>query len=134
LRDADRPAIAWIDEHLPEQATILVNPFTWGYGLYAGNDGGYWITPLTGRQTIPPPVLYGFDNRTDKILGINEIIRKAMENSSDPTALHSLMKEENIGYLFIGRRGGVFSPRSVQESGLFQLLYQKDGVWIFQTR
>ena len=31
-------------------ATVLINPFTWGYGLYAGNDGGFWISPLAGRK------------------------------------------------------------------------------------
>jgi hypothetical protein len=134
FREADRPAITWVEDHLPEDATILVNPFSWGYGLYAGNDGGFWITPLTGRQTLPPPVLYGFDNRTDNILATNATIQKTMEYASNPTALHGMMKTENIGYIFIGQRGGRFSPRGLQESGLFNLLYQMDGVWIFQAR
>jgi hypothetical protein len=27
-------------------------------GAWRGADGGYWIMPLTGQQTIPPPMAY----------------------------------------------------------------------------
>ena len=33
-RQADLPAIQWIDDNIPEGETIVINPFAWGYGLY----------------------------------------------------------------------------------------------------
>ncbi len=46
FRDIDRPAFVWINENIPSEEVIFINPFAWGYGLYAGNDGGFWISPL----------------------------------------------------------------------------------------
>jgi hypothetical protein len=134
FRQADRPALQWIDAHLPQQATILINPFAWGYGLYAGNDGGYWITPLTGRKTVPPPALYGYDIEAGNIQRVNQISRQVIEVSSDPAALHDLLKPQGINYLYTGRRGGVLSPQLLSDSGLFEPLYSQDGVWIFRVK
>ena len=47
-RNADLPAIEWVEKNIPVNETIVINPFAWGYGLYAGSDGGYWISPLSG--------------------------------------------------------------------------------------
>jgi hypothetical protein len=132
FREADRPAMSWIRENLPEDGTVLINPFAWGYGLYAGNDGGAWISPLTGRKTVPPPVLYGFGDPAS-IQQINAISQQAIEKSADPVELHASLKTWGIPYLYVGRRGGVFSPQRLQGSGLFETLYARDGVWIFRA-
>ena len=58
-RQEDEAAMTWIKANVPEDETIVINPTGWGYGLYMGNDGGYWISPLTGRVTIPSNALYG---------------------------------------------------------------------------
>ena len=133
FRQADRPALAWIEKNVPESETILINPFFWGYGLYAGNDGGYWIAPLAGRRTLPPPVLYGLEDNGEAILRIVDISRKATDLRSNPQGLHDYMLSQGIHYLYIGARGGPFSPRLLQESSLFKTLYEGDGTWLFQT-
>ena len=134
FREADVHAIQWIEKNIPEEATVLINPFAWGYGLYAGNDGGYWITPLAGRKTMPPPLLYGFDNNKENINKIVEISQKVIELKDDLPAIHTLLSEEKIDYIYLGRRGGVLSAKSLYESPLFETLYQENGVWIYKLR
>jgi hypothetical protein len=130
-RQADLPAMDWINLKIPTNETIVINSFNWGYGLYAGNDGGYWISPLTGRLTIPPPVLYGMDNEMSKI---NGLVQQVVETSSDPKKFHDLLIAHQLRYIYIGARGGIISPQKLSGSGLFEQLYQQDGTWIFRVK
>jgi hypothetical protein len=130
-RNADLPAIDWISKNIPEDETIVVNPFVWGYGLYAGSDGGYWISPLTGRLTLPPPVLYGLGSDRERI---NEEIQEVINISPNPMDLWEYLRTNRLHYIFIGEKGGVLSPEKLSSSDLFTIVYQNDGVWIFKTK
>jgi hypothetical protein len=130
-RSADLPAIQWISDHIPKDETIIINPFSWGYGLYGGSDGGYWISPLSGRQTIPPPVLYGLSQKAGSI---NQLCQEIISQSPDPTAFRDLLLSENFYYIYSGAKGGVIPPEKLIASGLFIPLYHQDGVWILQIK
>lgn len=132
-READRPAIQWIADNVSQDETILINPFLWGYGIYAGQDGGYWITPLAGRKTMPPPILYAYGS-ADEVKRVDEICKQVLAQANNPQALSGLLKEQHIRYVYLGRRGGVLSAKLLAQSGLFQTLYSHDGVWIFEVR
>jgi hypothetical protein len=133
FRQADRPALTWIADNLPPDASFLINPFLWGYGIYAGQDGGFWITPVTGRQSLPPPVLYGVGKPADRER-IIQASRKAIQAGKDPVALHALLEEQGLEYIYVGARGGALSPKALRESPLFETIYAQDGVWIFRAR
>ncbi|MCC7129515.1 MAG: hypothetical protein IT297_03860 [Anaerolineae bacterium] len=133
FRQPDRPALAWVAENIPPDQTVLINPFLWGYGAYAGRDGGYWITPLAGVKTMPPNLLYGMGSKPD-FARVNRISQAALDLAGDPPALRQMMIQEGVQYLFAGRRGGAFSPRLLANSGLFEMLYAQDGVWVFKVR
>ncbi len=130
-RQADLPAIDWVSEHIPENETVVINPFAWGYGLYAGNDGGYWIEPLTGRLTFLPPVLYGLGKGSK---GISQLSQEIISSSADPAILRDYMISQNLHYIFTGVRGGVIPPEKLASSGLFNTLYHQDGVWILAVK
>jgi hypothetical protein len=130
-RSADLPAIEWVRDNLPENETIMINPFVWGYGLFAGSDGGFWISPLSGKATLPPPVLYGLGSDS-KI--ITEQSEKVVDLSSNPLALWELLNTNQYHYIYIGAKGGVLSPEKLSDSNLFTICYHKDGVWIFRVK
>jgi hypothetical protein len=127
-RSEDLPAIEWIGENVPEGETIVINPFAWGYGIYAGSDGGYWISPLSGMATIPPPVLYGLG---DDINTINEQSQNILKLGANPLALSEYLRTNQLHYIFIGAKGGVISPEDLSSNDLFTILYHQNGVWIF---
>jgi hypothetical protein len=132
FRQADEDGISWVSENIPNGEKILVNPFSWGYGVYAGTDGGYWISPIAETPTIPPAVLYGLDTiRGQSYLTISQ---KVIEFSNDPSSLYQYLQKQNINYIYIGAKGGVLSPKSLLSSNFYSLVYNKDGVWIFQIK
>ncbi len=130
-RQADLAAINWINENIPQDETIVINPFAWGYGLYAGNDGGYWISPLSGRTTLPPPVLYILSSNNEAISAQSQQVN---DISADSDVFHEFLSSNQINYIYIGAKGGVLSPSKLVDSGLFTILYQKDGVWILELK
>jgi hypothetical protein len=130
-RNADLPAIDWVRDNIPENEIIVINPFLWGYGLYAGSDGGYWIAPLTGKATLPPPILYGLGSDKEQI---NKKSQKVIDLSSAPIALWEYLSSNQLHYIFIGTKGGVMSPENLSSSDLFTVVYKQDGVWIFNIK
>ncbi len=134
FREGDRPAIAWVAENVPANASILINPFSWGYGIYAGNDGGYWIVPLAQHRTLPPPILYGYDNNQARRRERIDIEKQVLDLSSDPAALHVLLLEQHIDYVYLGVRGGALSPSLLSHDPGFQVVYAHGGAWVFRVR
>jgi hypothetical protein len=132
FREADELAMKWIKMNIGEDETIVINPTGWGYGLYMGNDGGFWISPLTDRKTMPPNVLYGYDNgfRTK----VNQFVEDLLPAGNDSTSLLKLLQDNNYRYIYLGGRGGVISPQSLVDSPFFDPIYHNQGTWVFEVR
>jgi len=133
FREADYPAMIFIRENIPVEETILINPFAWGYGIFAGNDGGFWITPIAGRRSLPPPVLYGMGKLTEDGKKIPEISHQVIDYRNQPDELHAYLLDQGIHYIYIGVRGGILSPHSLRYSPFYDMLYAKDGAWLFKV-
>jgi hypothetical protein len=132
FREADRAAIDWIGENVPAEEVILVNPTAWGYGLYRGADGGYWISPLTGHLTTPPSVLYGLGN-PEYYTAINQMIEGLLPLGKDAQGLWEYLQPLGIRYVYLGVRGGILSARALSSSPLFESRYASEGAWVFET-
>ena len=55
----DIAALEWIGANTPGEANFLIDVAPWS-AQWRGADGGWWITPLTGRRTVLPPAAYGW--------------------------------------------------------------------------
>jgi hypothetical protein len=132
-RPADQTGIAWVKANIPAGERVLVNPFAWGYGMYAGNDGGYWISASGDHPTFPPPVLYGFSNSPESVQNINQTSQQVIDLAQDPQALHALLQDMGISYIYIGGRGGVLSAHLLRSSPLYAPRYAQNGVFVFEV-
>ena len=134
FRQVDRPAMTWIQDNIPKNETVLINPFWWGYGLCAGNDGGYWIVPMAGRKTMPFHQLY-MASAIRRLISsrFSEVCTQVMEHNTDPQGLHDELVAQGIRYVYIGGRGGVLYPGQMVDSGLFKELYHQDGTWVLEV-
>jgi len=59
----DMTAISWAAKNTPVDAIFLVDATEW-FGIWRGVDGGWWLEPLAGRRTIPPPAAYAWAKRS----------------------------------------------------------------------
>jgi len=129
LTPADLRAIAWVEEHTAPDAAVLINSYEWLPGVYAGTDGGYWIAPLAGRPTWPPPALYGLGTAA-AMTRINSVVQAA-QDAGDAETLHQLLRAHGIAYVYLGRYGGSLQPELFRDHPGFQLVYHQEGVWLF---
>jgi len=130
IRQPDLEALQWVEDNLPAGETVVINSFLWGYNKLAGSDGGYWIAPLAGMQSLPPPVLHSFSNPLEVQRQTDSLAREAYDNSGNPAALRDFMIANQLRYIFIGAKGGALSPKALIDSKFFTPLYQQDGNWI----
>ena len=133
FRAADRPAMEWIAANIPADETILINPMYWGYGTYAGADGGFWITPLTGRKTIPPPVLYSLGSPSEK-QRIRTMCDTVISSAADAAGLAKYLRSQDLRYIYLGVRGGVLSPQAAAGERSVRSVVCQRGGWVFAVR
>ena len=130
-RETDFEAMDWIKENISANESFLINPSEWGYGLYMGSDGGYWISPITGNPTFPPPVIYGLGSKeyTQKI---NRDVKYVLENAENPKNILDFLNENSINYIYLGGKGGILQPSTFEESQSFKTIFSQKGIWIFK--
>ncbi|MCX8061087.1 MAG: hypothetical protein N3D16_00745 [Anaerolineales bacterium] len=134
VRADDLRAMVFLKNETQPNQKVLIQPFLWGYGLYAGSDGGSWIPALAQRSTIPPPVLFALDESSDHVRQINQISQKVLDKPNNASWIASLMQENSLDYLYLGGKGGAISPYIISQSPNFELIYHQGRVFIFKLK
>lgn len=135
LSPSDLKAFAYITEQLPEDARFMVNlkRFPFSDLLMVGSDGGYWLPLLTNRQTVVPPMT--FTNERVASPDYADKLRQ-MEQLNDQLTSDEglkLLAEENIGYVYIGKRGGQINADDLLSSSHFKVVYEDKPLYIFEV-
>jgi hypothetical protein len=129
----DVPALRWLEENLPQEAVIAVNSWRWLGETWAASDGGAWILPLTGRTVSTPPIDHIYSAELfANVRAFNEVAA-AVTDWSDP-AQAAWLREQGVTHIFVGKRGGFFDPAKLQNNERMEMLYGRDGVFIFAVR
>lgn len=129
----DIEAMNWIKENTPLDALFLINTRLWQYGIYTGTDGGYWIAPLTGRNTLLPALPYAYGS-PDYVRRINEMARIVAETTgANEAPFQSLVAQEKITHIYIGTKGGPLTPKMFLGNTRYRPVYSSGAVWIFEV-
>jgi hypothetical protein len=128
--DADRRALEWLRRELPPDARVANNGEPWAYSLYVGVDGGYWIRPFTGRESLVPPLSYSFRS-ADEVRARNATIAETIQLADRPEQLVDFLRRNGWTHLYLGRRGGAIDPTAIAHQPGLRPLYQRDGVSIW---
>ncbi|MCE7981521.1 MAG: hypothetical protein DYG89_10035 [Caldilinea sp. CFX5] len=130
LADAgDVAALQWIDTHTAPDTKFLIDVAPW-FTVWRGVDGGWWITPLTGRATVLPPLAYLW-GEADEIAGYRAAATKLSAIATMPLPLYcdqlmALMAEQAATLYYTHS----LSPRYCPQ---LMLVYEEPtGVQIFQ--
>ncbi len=135
VKEADQVAMEWIRENVPQEAKFLVPSVIYNRALnfVIGLDAGYWMPLLAGRDTTAPPIIYITERQAQRDLAAEAV--SLSEASSAPDAREALrvLKEEGVTHIYIGKRGGNIHPERLMGDPDYQLIYHRDGVWIFEV-
>jgi hypothetical protein len=150
--NADMAAMQWIREHTPPESRFVINSFPAYAGtLAAGTDAGWWIPLLAHRATTLPPLTYGSEKgeRSDYQMSVNALAKKLRgRDLTDSTPLSidlsrsvalKTLDSNEIAYVYIGAHAypgpdsaDWIDPDKLRTSPFFRLVYEHDGVEIFQ--
>lgn len=129
--ESDRAALSWIETYAESDSRFLINATPWS-GLYAGTDGGYWITPLTGRRTTTPPALYGLE-KVELALHVTQLNQRVEELANDPAGLWALLRDEGVRYVYVGALGGALDPTMLSRAAGFRTRYANGRAYVFEV-
>jgi hypothetical protein len=129
----DVAGLEWVAEQLPEDATVAVNSWRWLGNTWTGHDGGAWLVPLTGRTSTTPPADYLYN--PDLFQEVNAFNEAAtlIPDWSDPGAA-SWLRQQGVTHVFIGTRGGFFDPAALNRNPEMQMVYGRNGVFVFEVQ
>jgi hypothetical protein len=135
---ADELAMDWIRNNTPPDARFVVNMFpAYGDSLVVGSDGGWWIPLLTQRQTTLPPITYGSERAAVPGFArrINSFAKSLRDNPLPSDEAIALCREHGIRYIYSGAQSeqiDKFDVEKLRESPALQVVYEEDGVVIFE--
>ncbi len=132
VTSGDLAAITWIKENTPQTARFLINATAWYAEADRGNDGGFWLLPLTGRWTNTPPAIYAYGKPS-----VVEQIRQnsyevAIFDKNQPqefTDLLALIDRERITHLYLTQKGPLL-PEMFAKNSRFAKVYEREGITI----
>lgn len=126
----DEAGIAWVAANLPEDARIAVSSWKWLGHSWAAQDGGAWLLPVTGRMPTTPPADYIYQPELERtVRAFNEAARDVNDWSAE-SAL-DLLRQSDVTHLYVGSRGGFLLPDKLMQHEEIELLFARDGVFIF---
>lgn len=130
--EADRQAIEWIDQNIPREAKFFINVSHWQFGIYRGSDGGWWITPLTGRQTLLPVALYPMGEPA-YVQQVNQLAEKASRVKGCTPEFWEIIRSESFDYIYLTVGKGSVQPEDLEACPGLVRVYDWGGVSIYQV-
>jgi hypothetical protein len=133
VTDYDRQAMDWINQNTPSDAIFAINTYMWLEGIPHGTDGGYWIPFFTGRQTNTETMILP-TNQVEEMKLIQDRSLAIVNYIYGKGDLQSLC-DNNLDYIYIGKGNVIsepFNPSTIIKDPLAKLVYQNQGVKIFQ--
>jgi len=130
---ADLRAVEWVAGHTPPEANIWINVAPWQGPTYRGVDGGWWILPLTRRQTTLPPVVYAWGEQ-DYVVEITAWAKISERLSGCGPEFWALMRQAHVTHVYLHEGKGSLQPAGLQGCAGVEPVYHEDGVWIYEVK
>jgi hypothetical protein len=129
----DLAAINWIKSNLPQEARFLINVAHWQYGSYRGVDGGWWITPLSGRMTSLPNALSAMGS-AEYVQQVNQSAVKVSQIEGCTLEFWEMVRESRLTHIYLTQTQGSIRPDHLDECSGVELIYDVNGVYLFRIK
>lgn len=129
--EADARALAWVEAHVPADARFFIGVAPWPPYGYRGVDGGWWLLPLTGRQTLLPPALYGLGD-SGQVERLNLLAGRAAAISGCGPPFWDLVAEAQLTHVYINAAHSSLRTRGFDDCPAVEQIYVADDVTIYR--
>lgn len=129
---ADRQALDWASANTPPEARFFINTALWQGDVYRGVDGGWWLLPYTGRQTLLPPVVYSWGTSA-YVNQINTWAKTASQLKTCSADFWQLVAGARLDYVYVHQGLGSLQPEGLKDCPRLELVYNQQGVYIYQV-
>jgi hypothetical protein len=130
--DGDLRAMEWIEKNTEETDKFLINTVGWQQGAYRGADGGWWIMPLTGRQTSLPPAIY-FSGDLEYVLALHSLSARVQSIRTCDDEFRRVLRDTEAAYVYLRLDKGDMKPSEFISCESLEVVYLSDGVYIFSV-
>lgn len=127
----DVEALGWIGENTPPDSRFGINVTHWQYGSYRGVDGGWWITPLTGRLALLPNGLYGMGDR-EYVEQVNEVAGMFTQVSGCSPEFWDIVQSEGLTHLYLNASRGGIKPDDFIDCPGVEMIFQNQSVYLYK--
>jgi len=100
MTDADRDAMAWINENTPRDAVFAINTHFWLPNAAHGSDGGYWLPYFTGRETTANTMIANLGPGYDVVMEKSRAVLSLYEDEPSLINLCAL----GVDYIYDGAK------------------------------
>lgn len=128
---ADVRALAWVRDHTPKDARFYINSTPWQGSTYRGVDGGYWLAPYAGRVSMVPPAFYAWGAR-DYVAQISDWISRSAALQGCTAEFWDLARDARLTHVYLQEGRGSLQPAALAGCQGLRLVYQDDGVYIYE--
>jgi hypothetical protein len=128
--ETDLQAAAWVTDNLPLEARFLINVNPWQYGIYRGMDGGWWLTPLTGRATLLPPALYTL-GKPEFVARVTAQAEKASRLETCTPDFWELVRSAGVTHVYLHSGRSRLAPAELGVCSGLKKIYQNEDVRIY---
>lgn len=128
---ADTAALEWIHQNIPPDARFYNNSVPWQAGIYRGVDGGYWLLPYTGRQSMIPPIIYNWGEPA-YVDQIARLAGRASQLDGCTPQFWELVRDANLSHVYLREGQGNLQPQHLADCPRIHPLYAQNGVYIYE--
>lgn len=129
--EADAQAMHWIRANVPLNArfAVMARPF---FGIYVGEDAGYFIQVLTDRRSLLPPMIYGWVSPVAQVAKTNELLR--LWTTVHPDASVPKLAAAGVTHAYIGSTAQPQTRDIMRNCSQFKLIYDRNDVLIAEMK
>lgn len=131
LTPEDLRAFAWIDENLPADAIVAVEPHFWLERFAHPQDGGLWLSYFSGRSTVPGPMLSPLAPRFHREM---ERLSLNIDRLGETRLAAHVLERAGVRWLYLDTRRypDRLVPAEVIAAGSAAMVYEAGGIMVLR--
>jgi hypothetical protein len=131
---SDERAMSWIARETPPKAVFLVGCVeAFADTVCAGDDAGWWIRLLAGRQSTVPPITYGLEHSLDPdLVRDTNHLADLWRADIDAPGTRQALRRAGVTHAYAGVTGKALPRERMAASPWWRVLYDVDGAIVYQ--